>query len=501
MKNAAATKPKAETPSAPVLPFGAAAAEVDPKVDAAGKKLSPLEQDELAQQGKVLAILEKHRETGSYLEVSCREPGKMDWDFLDIIPLESYNLKFFSDRFGGGAYRLIAKTDRHNFITTWFVNVSKSIQPVRGTAAQPAAAAQNEVAAAMREFKETMKPLIDRALAPQSPQESGLKELTPIITAALARPEPKNDSMEMFKYLAEMQQRSEARFEKMMEKLAEKKEPPRDKFRDALEEKMVDQLLEGGSDKDDKKGSFFERMAEALAPAVAPLLQQMVSGNGQFQNQQRQLQPAAVRSAGTGAAATTEPIKVTPTTEPAINDEMNIQLKFMLAQFKTAALKAAENGQDAAEFALTTLGMIPENYHAQIFSAANADDWFNNLFASDPKATKYLEFMTEIRNTLLAQSVVFVARANVAQNASATETAKVIIASLSKSFHEYLFNETHKENWSILFKSATFVPRGVESDPLPIPADWLETLRIAIDNALGGEEKPAAAAAEKSAGS
>lgn len=461
------------------------------KKDVAGKKLSPLERAEIEQQEKVLALLAKHRDTGAYLEVSVKEPGKMEWEFLDTVPIDTYNVKSFSERFGGGSYRLIAKTDRNQFISTWYVSVSKSIVPVRANSATAVApGAKSELAEMMKEFRETMKPLVDRALAPVTPTTSTLAEIMPLMVASVSRPEPKQDN-ELFRMMMEFQTKSEERVTRMIDKMSEKMQTPKeDTF--ALIGKVLELKEQFGGDAPEEKKNEMLEFAKAFGPSVVQAVQHYLSQNRTApQPATRIAQPATAASAANGAASGTppgenQPIEVQPTEE-----NMNLKLEFMLAQFKSSAMAAARKGKDAVDFASNTLDLVPEEFWPKIFAAANSEDWFTQIFKNDSEAMKQLPWITEMRNAMLARMVVWVARAQWIAQTDPTESARAIVTAMAKNFHDYLFNETSAENWSNLFADA-------QSSAQPFDAAWLESLRIAIDNLLGGDEKSNSTTSQKS---
>lgn len=477
----------------PRAPTGLEEGDEDDKKDVAGKKLSPLERAEIEQQEKVLALLEKHRDTGAYLEVSVKEPGKMEWEFLDTVPIDTYNVKSFSERFGGGSYRLIAKTDRNQFISTWYLSVSKSIVPVRANSAIPAAAgAKSEVAEAMREFKETMKPLIERALAPVAPTTSTLAEIMPLMVASVSRPEPKQDN-ELFRMMMEFQTKSEERVTRMIDKMSEKMQAPKeDTF--ALIGKVLELREQFGGDAPEEKKNNLLEFAKAFGPAAVDLVRHYLSQNRSGpQPAQRIAQPAAgARSdnAANGAAAATPAAESQPIEVQSNEEDMNLKLQFMLSQFKSSALAAARKGKDAAEFASNTLDLVPEEFWPKIFAAANSEDWFTQLFKNDAEAMKQLPWITEMRNAMLARMVVWIAKAQFIAQTSPEESAAAIVKAMAKNFHDYLLNETEETNWAMLFQD-------VQSSAQPFDLAWLESLRIAIDNLTGGDEQAKAAAPNK----
>lgn len=430
---------------------------------------SPAERDEVSQQNAIFAKLSGERLSGGFIEINRRSINETTHSFLDNMPVENYveggGKNILKTVYGGGDYRLVAKSSRGVIVTSWSEKIDLLI-PAKHPSMAAAAEPKSDFTSAIKELKDMMKPFLDKALAPPpAPVESGLKELMPVISAALARPEPRQDN-EMFKLILEMQAKAEQRTERLLEKFAEKSEKG-GRLKDQVEDLLALREAFESDAPAEKKNELIE-LVKALAPALLPLIQHGLANGAGMPAPILEPQPQITERSAT----------VTPQPKP--DDSMNPQMSFILQNFRRSAIEAARNGEEAIEFATGVLRFVPPDMLPRVFGIANADDWYTQIFKDDPEAMKFLEFMTAMRNAILARSVVFVAKAQKKANTEAANTAKSIVTSLNKTFHNYLYNETDPDNWTELFSDS-----GID-------AAWLEQLRVALDALLNGDAGAAA---------
>ena len=72
-----------------------------------------------------------------------------------------------------------------------------------------------------------------------------------------------------------------------------------------------------------------------------------------------------------------------------------------LAQFKRAALIAAQQNKDPVTWVSDALDFIPEGYYEMIYNMANSPVWYQTIFGTDPQAATFRPWIEKMRQAVI----------------------------------------------------------------------------------------------------
>lgn len=432
------------------------------------------------------------RELGSSGFVTLRRShpatGQTKPGYIGEMEISQFSIENVTNLYGGGDFIAQGRPANGQIAAEHRFTIDHTIPPKNPRSGvkeekQPS----TDVASIIRELHNAM-PKADN---------TGLVE---IVKAALARPEPKSEIIaltEMIKELREESRRSEDRFMKLFERLNENRAEPGDPLA------QLDRVFEIADRVAEIRGNGTKGEGDTWKEKIVDVLKDAIPIVAKNFGQVMPPQPGAV------AALPAAPIRVpalpvnqpaaaatkeTPVAAAAGAEDMNATLNFALNRFRSMAMDAARKGKDAWEWVDSMIGFIPDNFHGEIYKLANAEDWFNRIFGADPEATKYLEFLTSVRESILARAFIAHVRTFAAAQKTSDDTVKLFLAWVHSSFHDALFAMADdSESWAEAFRDT-----GLD-------ADWLERVRKEILSSLDGEKvvdlSPADAPAAPASGS
>lgn len=427
---------------------------------------SPMDHDQEQQELKILKALSGAEMGGGVIVLKRRSATETGFAYLAEVPSETFSEEQIKLTFGGGDYMARALTSRRTFVTAFSFKIDFSI-PAKypGVEQKKDAAPALDISGLIRELKAAITP-------PAPPAQDNtlliemMKQNGQIVAAMLSRPQtPPPDNSAMFTQFVAAIEKIEGKMERAIEKLSETK-TQRDPFGDTLKNLQLLEELRNSGDKDEP--SMAESFGKGIGVAIPGLIQLFTGG-----------QPGAAMAMPPGPAQIPDSQPAAEQPSPATTPPVNPQFAFMLNRFKSSAIDAARRGKDPYDFVDGLLSMVPENFHPQIYRAANSETWFAEIFGADPASNNFVDWLKEMRDAVLTHGFVSHTKNNFRANVPAESFAKAAVGQYSVSFQEALYNLTDEENWKEAFE---------ESQINPV---WLEQLRVALDRELGGEISPA----------
>lgn len=462
--------------------------------EAAPDKRSPMERENDKQEQKIVELLRSEQLTGGTVNLKRRTLTDTKMNYLTTMAADNFSQQVIAQMFGGGDYFAQFLKADGTFLTSLNFSIDHQIP-----AKFPGGAGKPEEKTDRTPELVTAVTAAIRANAPPPPAPPDntlllamMKQNGDLMVAALSRNQtPATDPA----LLAVLQSQTELMRE-MKAELARGRNNQNNNgggnivgelekieaLGDMLE-RMAERRGGKGEDKPDRLGQVITALGPAAVPIVNKFLgiaqQETAAPAAALPALPAPSGPAAAVAAANAKAASAQPVETDPMQNPLVAAYM--------AQFRTAALTAAGKGKDAFDWADSMLDNIGPQYHVQIFTLANAEDWFEKIFGKEAGASLHLSWLLEMRNAILTRALI----AEVTANFNATprpkpeEFAPGFLDRVSVSYHETLADLTEPEEWQ-----RTFAPAKIE-------AIWLEQLRAAFEKEL--IEPDAGAAAEPAA--
>lgn len=483
---------------------------------------SAREKQRAREENEMFTALRRELGTGGFVTLQRAHPGTGQYKsaYIGQLPIENFSIEQVTETYGGGDYIAKGRTASGTFTAEHRFTVDHTILPknpkTTQTATQPAA------------------PAVDPMAVMKAAEESAMKQVSPVLELAKAiiASGQKDSSGSQLQFLqmilasqekqaaqfTEMLKQSESRTAKILEQMADARESREPESLEMQLEKLLrlQQVAkqfagDGAEPEEGWKGIIKDGIA-----AVAPILQQHFGGAApgpispdgvQAHRQIQRVAPPQVIVSPAAAPQTAQPAGADPQTQPqpsTQDEEMNAQVKLALSRFRSAALAAAEEGEDAYTFVKGILRFVPSNYYAAIWNTANSPDWFTAIFGTDADAQRHIPYLAQVRNCVLARALVAHAQGFRGVMKPAGETAQAFINWLNPDVREAdeFFNLTEPENWVELFAGA-FKNDAAAADT----RQWLEAFRVELARLLDEDDEaptaevvpmtPAPAAEEK----
>lgn len=449
-------------------------------------------------------MVELFREQGmaqGTITLSRRAIGETQFGYLADVPADVFSQEMVRNVYGGGDYIAQGKKADRTFAGRFTFKIDYSI-PAKYPGAEKKAAEQREDRTP--EIINAVTAAVQKSLPPPAPPQDNT-----LLLALLAQQQAQQAQQgELMKAL--LLQRAQAPDPALAELRAElralkdaagNKGPGQSlasQIKDyiALQEIIGGGAGNGGGDSEEKPDRLMQ-LATALAPALLPGLAKLLGGGAAAAPQPVQaIQPAIaaatsepVLPAGARPSAEAKPIIPTPNDSDPMTNPL---VALYLSRFRSLAIKAAAKGQSAADWVGFMLDSLPDDAEKkllrQIFTLANAEDWFAKIFAADAAATRHMQWLLDMRNAVLTHAFVFQMTANYhsAPPVEPEAAARGFLGTVSPSYLDTLYDLTDPEAWADTFKDS-----GIDGV-------WLEKLRVVFEQELG-EEEPAAEAKPASA--
>jgi len=150
-------------------------------------------------------------------------------------------------------------------------------------------------------------------------------------------------------------------------------------------------------------GDGLADIIKALTPLAAPVLQAIAAGRAKTATAQPALpNPNAPRADAAPTAPEAAPVEVMPgglvKTQSMMEDETLFNLKEQLGQLADLA----EAKPDPEQVAGVVLENTPESADAMLLAVLKGDNWFERLAVVQPKLRPHQEWMTQVRNAIIA---------------------------------------------------------------------------------------------------
>lgn len=420
---------------------------------------------EASEEIKIRDILEGQAASGGKIYLQRRKITDADYFRIGHMPVENFTIDLVQEIYGGGDYKGQVMSSTGRLVKGIAFKIDHSI-PYK----HPSQKHEDK-----KESSADLVRAVREAMPDAGARDGGMAQIMPL--------------------LIQMQQSSDARFEAMLERmnkpqgeskiiellltstLAEKKTSTRE----LVETMQLMKRLQGGKDgdgEDEEPKTGLDLMMEKIGKLVGPMIEGMIASKmagGQTQ--------PALTAGNDLAIGSQEQIQ----TEQTKTETPDMMIRMMMNQFRSAAVQAARGNKDPFQWTQSMLEMVPADKHQAIFQMANAENWFATIFGNDPDATKYLEFMTQVREAVLTTAFATFTMDAVAKKETAPNWVEKITKWISPSFHQALLEMAEDDPfWTDMF-----------GDDYVANAVWLEEVKKLLIEKLGGGEPANGTAAGK----
>ncbi len=455
-----------------------------PEPDPADKR-SPLDREQDRQEQAIADVMAREKVQGGFIELSRRCPGEVNFGYLAKIPAETYSPENVRLIFGGGDYKMQIKTSDGKFRGHFELKVDYAI-PAKHPEKPLEEKKENDVAAIIAAVTAAMKSNAPAPVAAAGPDPMMLEMMKgmfgmvmamvaakptgpdPTVTAAIARIEAQVQTLKdgggsggggLNGFLNN--------FSKIKELIA-----------DSIPEGAAGGGSSGGEEKPDRG----MQALSLFAPLINAVGEKVLLGNQPVQ-QQAAAEPAAQPQLTNGQAATNGATPAaaiaTPANGTAATQPKAPMITLFLPEFRRLAIAAASRNSDPFDWVADKLESV-RAFKGQIFDLANKEEWFKEIFGTDPQAMKRMAWLLEMRNSILLFRFVAEAEKAFALQGGDSKTPEKFaldyIDGASVSSLDTLFDFTDPKPWDQLFPSTA------------IEAAWLEAVRVALDKELRGDD-------------
>lgn len=346
------------------------------------------ERDEMR---RIAEIIDAEGAGGGKIRIERRKATEADYSYLDEIPTENFSIDLVQKAYGGGDYKCRVFRSDGKFFKGFRFRIDHSIPSKHPLASQVGAAEHSQdIAAIIRELKDSRPQGMDmQAFLTQQNNATALM-------MAMMTKQQESQTQLFAAMISAMGNKGGGNDELLKMLLAERKEKP---INELVETMLALRELDGGKEKGEKQG-FFERLAEAAAPALGQVL---ASGAQAAQPAAPALPaPAAVAPAVPAAPVVAGvPHPGTFQNPPVSSNPEQNMIRMLFAQYREPLLRAGLAGQDAKAYAQQVAGFIPPNLSQAILDALSAETWFEDLFKADPRAAQIKPWLTQLRDGLI----------------------------------------------------------------------------------------------------
>ncbi len=443
-------------------------------VDPADKR-SPLEKQAERDEQAILDLIQTEGMDGGVAVIDRRTVNEVNFGYVGEMPARNFSRENLKNVYGGGDYKIQFKTAQNKFAGRAEIKIDYRIPALYPGAAAAATEpkAQDRTPELIQAFSTALRQ--NAPTPPAAPDNTLLIELLKQngeLSRAAMTQRPQTDPALM------------AALGTLTAAVAELKSnrgggDNGGGFFKELEKFQAMQELIGSNAGPGEKPDRLVKIIEALAPHAMPFLGSFVNRGGE-----QQPQPAAVAQPALTAGDPARNPSPTSTDDPT----MNPLFKIYLNQFCSLAITAAAKGRNAYEWADAKIDEIDQKYHEPIFKIANAEDWFAKIFGGNPAAQSHLQWLLDMRNTILTRWLVSDVKLAYASTPRPTAEAyaTAFMGKVSVSYHDALWDLLEPDAWKQIFAGSD------------VDAVWIENLRVAfekdIDDGTETAAEPAAAA-------
>lgn len=391
-----------------------------------------LEDEAATEETDILAALRSEIGAGAYIRLYRQKATDSKMALIETqIPIANFTLDYVLKTYGGGDYKASACRSDGTFVKAQTFTIDHTIPSTHPREARQPMAPQSGA---------VDLPAVIDALKKSAPSDSG-GGITAMISLMVTMMQ-ENTKM----VVAMLDKRSGGGTEDLTRLLVENalknKTTPQTEI---LESFRTLKAIERGDSPDEGEPSTpTERIIEKILPHLPKFIEGILTATGVAPQPARQ--PINVTPAGNGA---TPAPNAAPgaTAAPETSTDDPAMLKMFIGQFRSAAIQAAEDGQDPFAFVQAMTSLVPRKFHAAVFQVANAETWYADIFAADPGAAKHLKFLTEVRNAILYLALFNLALADCKAGVLPTESAKKFVGWASETFRDDLADAADDPVW------------------------------------------------------